>query len=173
MTLLPFAEYYPLHFGAFLRRQFAPVRTFTPGSEARPLRTRFGPVAVAICFEAVHPDQVRRRMSRDAVALFNLSNDGWLGTGAGPRQHFAMARLRAVENDTWMVRSTTTGISAVVDPRGRVVAELPIGRADYLLSNFVPRSSTTLYQRWGAWWAYACAIAAVGTALVTAREKRR
>lgn len=156
VTLLPFAEYFPFRFSQFLRREFARVRSFTPGADTRPLQTRFGPMAVAICFEAVHPDEVRKRMEQGAVALLNLSNDGWLGKHAGPRQHFAMARLRAVENRTWLIRSTTTGISALVDPFGRVVDELPPFRPGIIEATFTPFRRATTYQGWGDWFGAVC-----------------
>lgn len=172
ITLLPFAEYFPLRFSQFLRRNFGRVRSFTPGADTRPLRTRFGPMAVAICFEAVHPEEVRKRMARGAVALLNLSNDGWLGKGAGPRQHFAMARLRAVENRTWLIRSTTTGISAVVDPYGRVVEELPLFQPGVLDATFVPFRHETTYQRWGDWLAFGCLVLASCIGAILTRDFR-
>lgn len=173
VTLLPFAEYFPLRFSQFLRRNFGRVRSFTPGGDAKPLRTRFGPMAVAICFEAVHPDEVRQRMAQNAVALLNLSNDGWLGRSAGPRQHFAMARLRAIENRTWLIRSTTTGISAVVDPFGRVVQQLPLFRSGTIGATFVPFRAETLYQRWGDWFGLACLLLMPLIAVLTHRSRAR
>ncbi len=161
VTLLPFAEYYPLWLGNLVRRDFARVKAFTPGTSPAPIDTRFGPVAVAICFEAVHAEQVRR-MAASAVALVNLSNDGWLGDGAGPPQHFAMSRVRAIENDLWLARATTTGVSAVVDPTGGITARSERNRTATIESTIVARATDTPYARWGDW----CAKLSLVTTLV-------
>jgi apolipoprotein N-acyltransferase len=147
--LLPFGEYFPLRTIGLLRRQFERVRTFTPGSAAQLLETDVGKVAVVICFEAIFPELVRERMSAGAGLLVNLSNDAWLGGAAGAEQHLAMARVRAVENRTWLVRATTTGVSAVVDPQGRVRARSELGREDVLRAEVVTKSALTPYQALG------------------------
>ncbi|MDX2170955.1 MAG: apolipoprotein N-acyltransferase [Deltaproteobacteria bacterium] len=155
--LLPFAEYFPLRFVELLRRRFDRVRSFTAGGEAALLPTPLGPTAVVICFEAVFPELVRERMQAGATALLNLSNDAWLGTGSGPAQHFAMVVPRAVEERTWIVRATTTGISALIDPTGVVRASAPANAAALLSGDVVPGTTPTLYRRWGDWFAVACA----------------
>ena len=166
--LLPFAEYFPLRTIEFLRRRFERVRTFTPGEGDTPLDTRFGKIATVICFEGIFPEVVRRQMANGAVMLLNLSNDSWLGTGAGPEQHLAMVTLRAVENRTWVVRATTTGVSAIVDPLGRVRARSAISAPAVLRAQISPQRRETVYQRWGDWFAYACiAVSAVALAALT------
>jgi apolipoprotein N-acyltransferase len=112
---------------------------------------------VVICFEAVFPELVRERMQAGATALINLSNDAWLGTGSGPAQHFAMVVPRAVEQRTWIVRATTTGISALIDPTGVVRASAPANAAAIVSGDVVPGTTPTLYRRWGDWFAAACA----------------
>ena len=107
--LLPFAEYFPLRFLAFLRRHFDQVRNFSEGEGEGLLDTPAGRAAVVICFEAIFPELVRERMRGGAEILFNLSNDIWLGSRAGPAQHLQMVVLRAVENRVWVIRATTTG----------------------------------------------------------------
>jgi len=160
--LLPFAEYFPLRFIQFLRRHFERVRTFTPGDGTTLLHTRLGTAAVVICFEAIFPDLVRRQMARGAEVLVNLSNDVWLGGGAGPAQHLAMVALRAVENRTWVIRATTTGISALIDPYGRIVAQAPTGAAAVLHGRVVPLRVGTFYKRHGDVFAWGCvALAAL------------
>jgi apolipoprotein N-acyltransferase len=88
--LLPFAEFFPLSFGSFLRRKFDRIRSFTPGVGVNLPTAALGEVAVVICFEAVFADLVRERMRQGADLLVNLSNDAWLGEGSGPLQHLAM-----------------------------------------------------------------------------------
>jgi apolipoprotein N-acyltransferase len=91
----------------------------------------------------------------------NLSNDAWLGSGPGPEQHLAMVALRAIENRTWVVRATTTGISAIIDPFGRVVVRAPSDRAEVLSGTIVPLRIETVYKRFGDAFAYACLLASV------------
>jgi apolipoprotein N-acyltransferase len=158
--LLPFGEYFPLRTIGLLRRRFERVRTFTPGQGAQLLDTDFGKVAVVICFEAIFPELVRERMSAGAVLLVNLSNDAWLGGAAGAEQHLAMARVRAIENRTWLVRATTTGASAVIDPHGRIRERGAIGEEQTLLARVVTKSGATPYQLWGDIVPFFCVIAA-------------
>ncbi len=175
LRLLPFAEYFPLGSIDLLRRSFARVRSFTPGGAAAPLPTRFGKVAVAICFEAIFPELVRAQMVQGARLLVNLSNDAWLGPGPGSEQHLAMVRLRAVENRTWVVRSTPTGISAVVDPEGRVVERGEPGARTVLRARVGLGDVATVYRRFGDVFAWAClawALLASGYAIIPSRRMR-
>lgn len=172
--LLPFAEYFPLQMVDFLRRRFERVRFFTSGDGETLLQTSVGKVAVAICFEAIFPDSVRRQVARGAEVFVNLSNDAWLGDWAGPRQHVAMVVLRAVENRIWVVRATTTGVSAFIDPYGRVRSMTPMARAATLNAEIVPMSIDTTYKRWGDLFAYGClATAIAGLLFVTVGGRNR
>lgn len=155
--LLPFGEYFPLQMIHFLRR-FERVRSFTPGTGPSWIDTRQGRMAISICFEAIFPDEVRRQMNDGAQLLVNLSNDAWLGPGAGPEQHLLMVRLRAIENRTWVVRATPTGISALINPYGAVEGELPRGEAGFLAGDVALLSISTPYQRYGDVFAWMCAL---------------
>lgn len=170
--LLPFGEYFPLRFIELLRRQFERVRSFTPGAEGVLLQTRAGPAAVVICFEAIFPEIVRERMAKGARFLVNLSNDVWLGSGTGQSQHLDMVVLRAVENRTWIVRSTTTGISAFIDPWGRVRAASPLFEEAVLHHEITPQHVGTVYQRWGDVFAYLCVAVSIAV-VVRARGALR
>lgn len=161
--LMPFTEYYPWSTTRFLHRHFEAVRTFSPGTIYRELPTRFGRTAVVICFEADFPELVRQRMAAGAEMLVNLSNDVWLGSGRGQEQHLTMARLRSVENRTWMIRATTTGVSAVVDPFGRIVQRTRSDEAATLSATVTPLRIDTPYKRYGDLFAWLCvAVAAAG-----------
>jgi apolipoprotein N-acyltransferase len=161
--LLPFAEYFPLRFIDFLRRRFERVRTFAAGSGDVLLDTRLGKAAVVICFEAIFPERVRRQMARGADVLFNLSNDVWLGPHAGPLQHASMVTLRAVENRTWVIRATTTGVSAIIDPHGRWRAHGAVGTTAVLRGRVAPQHVDTVYKRYGDVFAYACLLVAIAS----------
>jgi apolipoprotein N-acyltransferase len=168
--LLPFAEYFPMRFVEFLRRRFERVRYFSPGDGNTLLATRAGPAAVVICFEAIFPEIVRRQMRQGAKLLVNLSNDVWLGGGAGAEQHLAMVVLRAVENRTWVIRSTTTGISALIDPYGRITAQTKQFEQSVLNGHVVPMEIDTPYKRFGDVFAYLCVVASLAAGVGRWRE---
>jgi apolipoprotein N-acyltransferase len=88
----------------------------------------------------------------------NISNDGWFGDTAAPVQHLNMARMRAVENHRGLLRDTNTGITAAIDPYGRVVMSARRGVQTYIDAPYTLESQTTFYTRHGDWFAYACAI---------------
>jgi apolipoprotein N-acyltransferase len=159
--LMPFAEYFPLRTVEFLRRRFERVRYFTAGEAGKLLRSSFGDLAPAICFEGMFPELVGAQMRRGAVALLSLSNDAWLGRGAGPEQHLWMMTVRAVENRTWVVRATTTGVSAIIDPWGRLVARSERDVAAVLRGDIVPLRIETFYERHGDIFAWLCVVASL------------
>ncbi|MBS7696986.1 MAG: apolipoprotein N-acyltransferase [Chelatococcus sp.] len=129
--LVPFGEYLP--FGGLLERfglrQFVEVPgTFAAGAKSAPLAVPGLPeTAPLICYEAIFPEDVIPAGTRPAL-LLNLTNDAWFGMTAGPHQHFAQARLRAIEQGLPLIRAANTGISAVIDPYGRVTASLGLGQ---------------------------------------------
>ncbi|MGE7416107.1 apolipoprotein N-acyltransferase [Methylobacterium tarhaniae] len=157
LHLVPFGEYLPGPVDSLLRasglKQFVAVPGgFTAGEATeRPPLTVPGlpPVAPSICYEAIFPGAVASRRERPGL-LLNVTNDGWFGDTPGPRQHFAQARLRAVEEGIPLVRAANTGISAVVDPYGRVTGMLSVGTEGVLDRN-LPRNlrESTAYVRFG------------------------
>lgn len=103
--------------------------------------------------------------------MVNRSNDAWLQSGPGPEQHLAMVRLRAIENRTWVMRATTTGISALIDPTGIVRGRTPLFAPATLAGRVAPLRIDTVYKRYGDWFAYGCVLAAV--ALIGSGRARR
>ena len=83
-----------------------------------------------------------------------ITNDGWYGRSSAPYQHFSMAILRAVENRRYLLRAATTGISGIIDPYGRVLAESKLMTETFLTANIIPSSKQTIYSRWGDLFSY-------------------
>ena len=145
--LVPFGEYLPASrfFRAIgLRQLIALPGGFQPGDGRRAMSAPgLPPFQPLICYEAIFPGEVMPDHAALGAPrpefLLNVTNDGWFGLTSGPYQHFAQARLRAIEEGLPLVRAANTGISAVVDPYGRVIKELPLGVADVLDSQ-LPRS---------------------------------
>jgi len=119
---------------------------------------RFG---VFICYEAIYPGEVRRFAANGAELLVNISNDGWFGRSAAAEQHLRMARVRAVENRRWLIRDTNNGLTASIDPYGRIFQPLPpdVRAAADLPYDF--RTDTTVYTRFGDWFAWLCVLVSV------------
>jgi apolipoprotein N-acyltransferase len=101
-----------------------------------------------ICYEAIFPGYIRDLDTRPDW-IVHVTNDAWFGTFSGPWQHLAIARLRAAEQGLPVLRSANTGVSAVIDGRGRVLDALPLGEAGYLDARLPPPLSPTFYARMG------------------------
>ena len=158
--LVPFGEYEPFplihrvvsnvssEVGGFRKGTSYSVGRFSNGYS-------FG---VFICYEAIYAGEVRRFAANGAQVFVNISNDGWFGHSAAAEQHLRMASVRAVENRRWIVRTTNSGITASIDPYGRIFRSLPRdvrGEADL---PYDLRTDTTIYTRFGDWFAWLCVL---------------
>lgn len=122
-----------------------------------------------ICYESVFPDEVRLFALNGAQVFVNISNDGWFGESGAPGQHLNMARMRAIENNRWLLRSTNTGITAAIDPYGRIVASAVRNQRLAINVPYAMVTETTFYTRRGDWFAYACAIISLAAAFIRFR----
>jgi apolipoprotein N-acyltransferase len=150
--LVPFGEYMPLRSLLSIAKLTQGGGDFSPGEGSRSLTLPGLPEASAlICYEVIFPGNVVDEGS-GARWLLNITNDAWFGTSTGPYQHFAAARLRAVEEGLPLVRAANTGISAVVDAYGRVIASLGLNRVG-VIDAPLPRAleERPPFARFGNW----------------------
>lgn len=153
--LVPFGEYIPfgdLAYDWFGIAAFAAQegRAYTPGPGPKvlDLGPGLGRVLPLICYEAVFPQDLRAAPER-ADWIMQVTNDAWFGTLTGPYQHLAQAQLRAIEQGLPLVRVANTGVSAVIDARGRITARLPLGVADFADVALPGPLAAPPYARWG------------------------
>ncbi|MBF0252047.1 MAG: apolipoprotein N-acyltransferase, partial [Alphaproteobacteria bacterium] len=148
--LVPFGEYVPLADWLPLDKITPGTVPFTPGPGPRALDLPgLPPVSPLICYEIIFPHAVVDA-ERRAQWILNLTNDGWYGKTAGPHQHFTAARLRAVEEGLPVARAAFTGISGMIDPYGRVTAQLGLGEKGFVDADLPrPAPNPGLYARLG------------------------
>ncbi|HVN21536.1 MAG TPA: apolipoprotein N-acyltransferase [Dongiaceae bacterium] len=161
--LVPFGEYLPFpalfSFAGGLTKE---VGQFEHGISRAPLNAGGEPLGILICYESIFPDEVRQSVKLGAQVLINISNDGWYGDSGAYAQHLNQTRMRAIENERWLLSATDTGVTAVVDPWGHISARLPRKERATLLAPYAITSVTTFYTHYGDWFAYACAIISIG-----------
>ena len=165
--IVPFGEYLPFKrvfgFAGGLTRE---VGDFSRGTSRSPLQAGKDKLGVFICYESIFPDEVRQFAANGAQVFVNISNDGWYGDSGAYAQHLKQARMRAVENSRWLLRDTNTGVTASIDPYGRVVAAVPRKLRVVLQAHYALSDATTFYTRHGDWFAYLCAIISLGALLM-------
>jgi apolipoprotein N-acyltransferase len=168
--LVPFGEYVPFprlfSFAGGLTKE---VGASTAGSTRMPVDAGGTKLGVFICYESIFPDEVRQFVANGAPVLVNLSNDAWYGDSGAYAQHLKQARMRAIENNRWLLHDANTGVTASIDPYGRIVATVPRKLRTVLQARYALSNVTTFYTRHGDYFAYLCAIvSAVALAVCTA-----
>jgi apolipoprotein N-acyltransferase len=141
------------------------VGEFQAGTSRAPLDAGNQRLGVFICYESVFPDEVRQFAAQGAQVFVNLSNDGWYGDSGAYAQHLNQTRMRAIENNRWILSATNTGVTASIDPYGRPVARLPRKERGAMVAPYALTSVTTFYTRHGDWFAWLCAIISAGALL--------
>jgi apolipoprotein N-acyltransferase len=156
--LLPFAEFFPFEKLDLLRRRFGAIRRFSAGQPTPPLPTRAGPAGIVICNEVMFPEIVGRRVAQGAAYLVNPSNDSWVPDPQFAMHQFQIASVRAVEQRRYLVRTSTSGPSAIVDPWGRVQVRTEPFTRDVIVGSIRPRTERSVYGRIGDLFGLVCAI---------------
>ncbi|GJM04163.1 MAG: hypothetical protein DHS20C09_01540 [marine bacterium B5-7] len=149
--LVPFGEYLPFKslLGEILRFLKIPMSDFSPGNPAQKIfETSKGIFGMSICYEDAYGSEVRKALP-DANILINVSNDAWFGDSFAPHQHLQMARMRALENGRYLLRSTNTGISAVIDNKGKIISLSPQFKPHALSATVKLYAGETPYSKFG------------------------
>jgi apolipoprotein N-acyltransferase len=170
--LIPLAESLPPPMFAWL---FPHAEQFAAATTLPALTFGAWRIATPICYEAIRPEFVRRMMAEaQPHLLVTLANDAWFGDSQEPWLHLGLAELRAIEHRRWLVRATNSGVSAIVDPAGRIVARTGLLTRENLRGTVHPLAGTTIYARYGDWPGW-LALAVVALSLVrrgVARDAR-
>ncbi len=160
--LAPFGEYVLFRRWLFFVKKITDeIGDFTPGASIHNLDLGGHPLSTPICYEVIYPELVRAMIARGGEVIVTLSNDSWFGASSAPYQHLAMAVFRSIENRRWLLRSTSNGISALVDPAGRILYQSPLHEPDLFLASFQYLKHKTKFTRWGYLFPYACLLLAL------------
>jgi len=176
MHLVPFGEYVPTWaFPNVIGKITNEAGNFVPGSSYRVAPTPEGAIGVFICYEDIFPELARRFTLAGARVLVNISNDAWFGDSAAALQELEMARLRAIEDRRYLLRATNDGITAVIDPYGRIEKQIARHQTAVLPAEFSYLRGETFYTRHGDVFAWLCTTLAgmAGIVTVVAGKSRR
>ena len=173
--LVPFAEFFPVpHFvRAWLRLMSLPYSSFTRGgTDQAPLSVAGLELGPTVCYEVAYGGYMLHMLPK-ADALVNVTNDAWFGHSTARYQQFQMARMRTIEEGRSMIVATNDGISAVIGPRGQVLATAPSFQPYVLRSSVTPMAGLTPFARVGNWLVVSLAALGLAAALATAAFRRR
>jgi apolipoprotein N-acyltransferase len=165
--LVPFTEFLPLKplFGPIVELFSIPMSNFTLQSDWQPtLKLGKYTIGMSICYEDAFGNEMIRALP-EAEFLVNTSNDAWFGDSLAPHQHLEMARMRAYEAGRYLLRSTNTGVSAIIGPQGEIISRSPLLEEHVLRGNIEPMSGQTPYSRVGDWGVLLLLFSALGTGL--------
>jgi apolipoprotein N-acyltransferase len=146
--------------------------TRVPGQLAKPITTPDLTAAVYICYESVFPQIARQQVKRGGEVLVNITNDSWFGSGNGAEQHFLMGTMRAIETRRYLLRAGNDGVTAVVDPQGKVLTRLERHVSSSIVGEYALMDEQTLYVRWGDWLIWVVAVYALIASVVRGVSSR-
>ena len=175
--LVPFGDYFPMQWalGWLLNMLDIPMSDFSPGkTNQRPIAAAGQKIAVDICYEDVFGEEIIRQLP-EATLLANFTNDAWWGRSLASQQHLQISQMRSLETGRSMLRTTNTGVTAVIDYRGRIQAQAPQFETTVVNTQVRGRSGATPYVRWGnyAFLLLALTMIVAGAAIGRARKSRQ
>ncbi len=173
MHLVPFGEYVPYKPLFFFAGSLLDGLLFVPGVHRSVFEVGGKEYGVFICYESIFGDELRHFPMEGAQVLVNISDDGWYGDTSAPWEHLDMVRMRAIEDDRWVLRATNTGVTAVIDPEGRVVRTIPRHIRASVQVPFGFCSDVTFYSRHGDWFAWICVVMSCMLVVAGERGERR
>lgn len=159
--LVPFGEFVPWPFSLFIAKITLAAGDFYPGDQASVAEIDGKKIGVYICYENVFARGVRDFVQNGAEVLVNISNDAWYGRTSARYQHLLIARMRAIENQRYILRSTADGITTVINRAGQIHRPPPSFEEAVLDAPFAYHGDLTLFTRWGEWFWGLCSIAAL------------
>ena len=145
--LLPYAETSPLI--DLLDRYYTAPSQFMPGSTPLSFQTPNGNIGVSICFETLYPKLIRQSVRNGAEVLVNISNDAWFGKSPMPYTHLNAARLRAIENRRYLLRTSNSGISAIIAPDGNIICRTHLFMCEQISGEFLRLDKISVYSKFG------------------------
>jgi apolipoprotein N-acyltransferase len=155
--LTPFGEYVLFRRWLFFVKKITDeIGDFTPGEKLHNISLAGHSLSTPICYEIIYPELVRSMVAQGGELIVTISNDSWFGDSAAPYQHLAMAVFRGIENRRYLLRSTSNGISALVDSTGRIRHQSPLRRPQEFLASFRYLNGRTVFCRWGFLFPYVC-----------------
>lgn len=159
--LVPFGEFVPWPFSTFIDKITLQAGDFAPGDEAVVTEVNGHKIGTYICYENAFASGVRQFTANGAEVLVNISNDSWYGTTAARYQHLLLARMRAIENQRWILRATSDGITTAINRAGQITPPLPSFEAGAVTVGFSYSDELTWYARWGEWFWWVCVVLAL------------
>ena len=171
MHLVPFGEYVP-GFLSFINKLAHGIGDYVPGSEYTILSGPHGRFGVAICFEVVYPDLVRRFVKHGAEYMVTITNDAWYDRSSAPYQHFSMVVFRAIENRMSFARAANTGISGFIDADGSVRSQTNLFEQVAIVDTVTLGHDQTVYTIYGDLFAYTCTAATLALMFFTFGRRR-
>jgi apolipoprotein N-acyltransferase len=170
--LVPFGEYVPeWAFPGKIGKITLEVGDFVAGTNYKVASTPEGGIGIFICYEAIFPQLVRKLTAQGATVLVTISDDTWFGDSSAPFQHLEMARFRAIENGRYLLRSTNDGITALIDPYGRVLETAPRHGERVLSGRFNYLTGPTFYTKHGDVFAWGCVAVALAMLVAVGLRK--
>ena len=172
--LVPFGDYFPMQWalGWLMNMLEIPMSDFSPGSaDQRPIAVAGQKIAVDICYEDVFGEEIIRQLP-EATLLANFTNDAWWGRSLASWQHLQISQMRSLETGRSMLRATNTGVTAVIDHRGRIQAVAPEFETTVINTRVRGRSGATPYVHWGNYAFLALAATMIVIAIAVPRAAK-